>query len=584
MMKLERPKEASLLENSTLAEKSIDSRQETRDKSTEEKPKVDTAALQGYLRQLEDLFEKKNENKKKINDWIINFKRKEGRNPDNNDKQPVKSLYFEYNNIKKQIKETEDLILYGDNSNKENAMNNNTVLDSRIQNSRSMSPRKVKMGRNFLHSSHNITNTSINGSFDANVSHINASQLNTSHGGDQSFITQNNSFFHSSGLPMGNTNENFKFAHEIKILKEENAQLRSSLNVSSISKYEENEDLQKLKNEIARLQSELQNCRAENNKLQIDKKQLKEKLISMKRTKNFNNENSILGGDDLEKKSIDTDRLTKGSLIDESKLRELEMKNKKIEEDYKKQLREIVSTKDSVIMKLEQEIKSITTSQEKQSKELKSYTNELTKVLNEREELKNQKYNLESRIKTEISERKKLQNSLADIKGKVRVFCRIRPLLNWEVDKGYEPILAQVDDFNVLMETKNGPKVFPYDSCFGPTASQDTVFEDTKKLIQSAIDGYNVCIFAYGQTGSGKTYTMHGTPENPGITPRSIEELFSHASQLESTCDVTISCNMVELYLDTLIDLLPPKGKKGQHLDIKEDIKGMVYIQNITVS
>ncbi len=45
-------------------------------------------------------------------------------------------------------------------------------------------------------------------------------------------------------------------------------------------------------------------------------------------------------------------------------------------------------------------------------------------------------------------------------------------------------------------------------------------------LIQSSLDGYNVCIFAYGQTGSGKTYTMQGTPEQPGIVPRAIEELY----------------------------------------------------------
>ncbi len=44
------------------------------------------------------------------------------------------------------------------------------------------------------------------------------------------------------------------------------------------------------------------------------------------------------------------------------------------------------------------------------------------------------------------------------------------------------------------------------------------VFEDTKHLVQSAVDGYNVCIFAYGQTGSGKTFTIYGSNDNPGET------------------------------------------------------------------
>lgn len=45
-------------------------------------------------------------------------------------------------------------------------------------------------------------------------------------------------------------------------------------------------------------------------------------------------------------------------------------------------------------------------------------------------------------------------------------------------------------------------------------------------LVQSAVDGYNVCIFAYGQTGSGKTYTIYGTKNNPGLIPRATAELF----------------------------------------------------------
>jgi excinuclease UvrABC helicase subunit UvrB len=49
---------------------------------------------------------------------------------------------------------------------------------------------------------------------------------------------------------------------------------------------------------------------------------------------------------------------------------------------------------------------------------------------------------------------------------------------------------------------------YQFDSCFGPSTTQDDIFEDSKMLMQSAVDGFNVCIFAYGQTGSGKTFTI----------------------------------------------------------------------------
>jgi kinesin family protein C2/C3 len=55
----------------------------------------------------------------------------------------------------------------------------------------------------------------------------------------------------------------------------------------------------------------------------------------------------------------------------------------------------------------------------------------------------------------------------------------------------------------------------------------EAVFVQTKPIVASVLDGYNVCIFAYGQTGTGKTFTMEGSQENRGVNYRTLDELFS---------------------------------------------------------
>ena len=58
--------------------------------------------------------------------------------------------------------------------------------------------------------------------------------------------------------------------------------------------------------------------------------------------------------------------------------------------------------------------------------------------------------------------------------------------------------------------------------------STEQIFEsEGKKLVMSALEGYNVTIFTYGQTSSGKTYTMRGLDQqNPGIIPLALKEVF----------------------------------------------------------
>lgn len=114
-----------------------------------------------------------------------------------------------------------------------------------------------------------------------------------------------------------------------------------------------------------------------------------------------------------------------------------------------------------------------------------------------------------TKYKEEQQKRKKLLNELEDMKGKVRVYCRIRPFSKTELaDKAQAKSCVDIhDDFSLTVSGRLA-KQFNFDSVFGGDSTQEAIFEDTQRLIQSALDGYNVCIFAYGQTGSGKTFTV----------------------------------------------------------------------------
>ena len=171
------------------------------------------------------------------------------------------------------------------------------------------------------------------------------------------------------------------------------------------------------------------------------------------------------------------------------------------------------------------------------------------------------------------------------MKGKIRVYCRCRPMKQNEIDLGSNVCVTFPDQYtlSVYNQNKNLTKTWQFDACFPPSTSQETVFEETEMLIQSAIDGFNVAVFAYGQTGSGKTFTMCGPPDMPGLAPRSMAHLFEKLNEQKASIECSISSYMLEIYMDELIDLyLPKKAKTKPKMSIMQGEKGIVEIKNCT--
>ena len=115
-------------------------------------------------------------------------------------------------------------------------------------------------------------------------------------------------------------------------------------------------------------------------------------------------------------------------------------------------------------------------------------------------------------------------------------------------------------------------------------AHQEDVYRSFgEEFLDHNFAGYHTCIFAYGQTGSGKSYTMMGTSENPGLIPRTCEELFARIRHEPSpNTNYHVQVSYFEVYNEHVRDLLQPKTNPPVYLKIRESQKDGVYVQGLT--
>ncbi|KAL2411120.1 Kinesin-like protein klpA [Exophiala dermatitidis] len=189
----------------------------------------------------------------------------------------------------------------------------------------------------------------------------------------------------------------------------------------------------------------------------------------------------------------------------------------------------------------------------------------------------------EEKLRKEEMLRRKLHNQVQELKGNIRVFCRVRPTIDAdqaeetakitfpETDEELKDIEVKgPEETNSLGKVTTKTHAFSFDRVFNPSNNNAEIFEEISQLIQSALDGYNVCIFAYGQTGSGKTFTMSS---DDGMIPRALRQIYSTSKELESRgWKYTMEGSFIEVYNEELRDLLGKDGEANKKHEIRHDM------------
>jgi len=191
-----------------------------------------------------------------------------------------------------------------------------------------------------------------------------------------------------------------------------------------------------------------------------------------------------------------------------------------------------------------------------------------------------------------------LQNLVQELRGSIRVFCRVRP------PKKPSAAPQGPDSFGLRAESSQRVALrkppgdrrhdFSFDRVFSHEANQRDLYEEVEPLMPGILEGIHVCIFAYGQTGAGKTYTLAGNRESgtPGIQDLAISDLLRLAGSREEGSGIRYDVRLtaVEIYNESIQDLLcdghaearagnssshGDGGSEGTRLELRQSREGL---------
>ena len=217
----------------------------------------------------------------------------------------------------------------------------------------------------------------------------------------------------------------------------------------------------------------------------------------------------------------------------------------------------------------------------------------------------------------------------------VKVLVRVRPPNAREIDSGYaKAVHAHGGNGSDACTTLSiarpanasgkGALSFAYDHVCDETSTQREIFDFVgASVVDGVVDGFHGCILAYGQTGAGKTYSMQGMTSSSdgsagmgddddvvmmdedeenddavgaedmdgahaGLIPRVLKRLFKRvdderaaAMHAGGNAEFEVKCSYLEIYNETLRDLLMSGEYDGPAPNIREDGKRGTFVENL---
>jgi hypothetical protein len=166
---------------------------------------------------------------------------------------------------------------------------------------------------------------------------------------------------------------------------------------------------------------------------------------------------------------------------------------------------------------------------------------------------------------------RKVQRQLSVSHGKIMVYALVRPMLQFELDRGDNPVIGPGEIAGTITNRAT-QDTMSFDEVFAETASGADLFAEAQPTVRKVIEGSHAALVSYGPMEGGKTFY------SSQMAPLAIEELYS--SIKSSGMNVKVTCTAIEITAEGINDL--NSSSPSSSVQVRKNGYGVVKLVDAT--